>query len=103
MTEHHSMSPVVYDAANRELKTVRDYFAQRRVAVLDIAWQARITEGARIIPHQFLARIRWDGEPEEFLTTPADCAGTIVWLNERIPYELLHRRSEVLLRLAAGL
>src|SRR5574341_988108 len=96
------LSPVVYDAINRELRTVPDYFAQRHVSVLDIAWQGGVAEGAHITSGQLLARIIWDGEPEEPLTAPAGCVGTIVWLNEHIAYELLHRRSEVLLRLTVG-
>lgn len=102
MSENPSTSAVVYDAMNRELRTVRDYFAQRDEVVLNIKWQPGIEEGAQIAPGQLLAHIDWDGAPEEPLKAPSGCGGRIEWINGQIEYEKLDLRPEVLLRLEAS-
>lgn len=102
MSEKPSISPVVYDAMNRELRTVRDYFAQSDKEVLNIKWQPEIEEGAQIVPGQLLAHIDWTGGTKDPLEAPSGCGGRIEWINGQIEYEKLDLRPEVLLRLEAG-
>ncbi|MFQ6093869.1 MAG: hypothetical protein ACE5OR_14550 [bacterium] len=102
MSEKPSISPVVYDAMNRELRTVRDYFAQSDEEVLNIKWQPEIEEGAQIVPGQLLAHIDWSGGIKDPLEAPSGCGGRIEWINGQIEYEKLDLRPEVLLRLEAG-
>jgi hypothetical protein len=93
--------PVVYEAMNRELRTVRQYFMVRGIPE-DIPWEADIVEGDCIAPGKLLGHIIWASAPAEGLRAPAECAGRIEWIERRIPYEVLHRRSIPLLRLATG-
>ncbi len=102
MPENKNTSPVVYEAMNRELKTVKDYFAPIEVSVLGIEWEAGIEVGAEITPGQLLGYIVWDGPPKERLEAPEECEGTIEWKNGQIRYEFFHRQSQELLRLAAS-
>jgi hypothetical protein len=94
-------SPVVYDAMTRELRTVRQYFIDKGIPE-DIQWQADIVEGARLAEGKLLAHIIWTSPPAERLHAPAGCEGRIEWLNTRIAYEVMHRRSIILLRLDAS-
>lgn len=94
-------SSVSYDSTNRELRTVRKYFAAKDAAVLQIKWKEGIRKDARIKPGRILAHIIWDGLPAEPVRAPAGCEGTIESTNRRIRYEFLHRRVETLLRLKA--
>ena len=102
MSENPSTSPVVYDAMNRELRTVRDYFAEREEGVLNIKWEPGIEEGAQISPGQLLAHIDWSGGTKEPLEAPSGCGGRIEWINGQIAYEMLDLRPEALLRLEAS-
>lgn len=102
MSENRSTSPIVYDAMNRELRTVRDYFAERDEEVLNIKWQPGIEEGAQIAPGELLAHIDWSEGTKEPLEAPSGCGGRIEWINGQIEYEKLDLRPEVLLRLEAG-
>ncbi|NIO04334.1 MAG: hypothetical protein GTN74_06875 [Proteobacteria bacterium] len=99
MPRNPSDTPVVYDSANRELRTVRDYFAGRDEEVLNIKWEDGIEEDALISPDQCLAQIIWDGASREPIDAPAECSGVIGWINGRIEYETLDLKSQVLLRL----
>jgi hypothetical protein len=99
MPEDPSDAPVVYDAVNRELRTVSDYFAEKEEEVLTIRWEDGVEEGEQIASGQLLAHIIWDGAPEESLIAPAGCTGVIAWVNGQIEYEKLDLRPEVLLRL----
>jgi hypothetical protein len=94
-------SPVVYDAMNRELKTVRQYFIDKGIPE-DIQWEADIIEGARIEAGKPLGHINWVRPPAVRLHAPEGCEGRIEWLNTRIAYEVMHRRSIILLRLEAS-
>jgi hypothetical protein len=87
---------------NRELRTVRDYFAERDEEVLNIKWQPGIEEGAQIAPGELLAHIDWSGGTKEPLDAPSGCGGRIEWINGQIEYEKLDLRPEVLLRLEDG-
>jgi hypothetical protein len=102
MSEKPSISPVVYDAMNRELRTVRDYFVQRDEEVLNIKWQPGIEEGAKIVAGQLLAHIDWSGGTKDPVEAPSGCGGRIEWINGQIEYEKLDLRPEGLLRLEAG-
>jgi len=102
MPENQNTSPVVYEAMNRELKTVKDYFAHIGISVIGIEWEAEIEVGTEITPGQLLAYIVWDGPPKERLEAPVECGGRIEWKNGQIKYEWLHLESQVLLRLAAS-
>jgi hypothetical protein len=93
--------PVAYDALNRELRTVPQYFIVRGIPE-DIQWTADLVEGISIEPGKLLGHIIWASAPAEGLRAPAECEGEIVWINRRIPYEVMHRRSIPLLRLAAS-
>jgi hypothetical protein len=95
------MSPVVYDATTRELRTVRQYFIDHGIPE-DIQWQADVVEGASIEEGKLLAHIIWTSRPAQRLPAPVGCAGRIAWLNTRIAYEVMHRRSIILLRLATS-
>lgn len=91
--------PVAYDVLTRELKTVRQYFIVKGIPE-QIQWEADIVEGACIEPGRLLGHIIWASAPAEGLRAPAECVGRIEWINGRIPYEIMHRRSIPLLRLA---
>ncbi len=102
MPENKNTSPVVYEVMNRELKTVKDYFASIGVSVIGIEWEAGIKVGEKITPSQLLGYIVWDGPPKERLEAPAECEGRIEWKNGQIEYGWLHLQVQELLRLAAS-
>ena len=101
MPRNQTDSPVVYDAANRELKTRKDYFAQIDKPVIGIKWEKGIDVGAEIKPGQLLAQIVWDNATKTPIVAPSKCTGRIKSINGQIEYEWLHLQSQVLLRLAA--
>ncbi|MHC4695204.1 MAG: hypothetical protein ACYTFA_00525 [Planctomycetota bacterium] len=71
------MPAVVFDRANRELRTVRFHFADKREAVVRIRWEKGIKCGVEIEPKRPLGHILWrKSEPEPF-RAPAGCAGII--------------------------
>jgi hypothetical protein len=98
-----SGSPVVYETANRELRTRKDYFAQVGKPVIGIGWAEGICVGAEIKPGQIIAQIFWDDEDETNtpIEVPSKCAGRIELINGQIDYNWLHMDSQLLLRLAA--
>jgi len=100
MPGDQSDSSVVYEAANRELKTRKDYFAQVDKPVIGIEWGKGIDVGAEIRPGQLLAEIVWDDASKTPIEAPSKCTGRIEWKNGQIEYEWLHTESQVLLRLA---
>ena len=100
MPGDQSDSPVVYEAANRELKTRKDYFAQANKPVIGIEWAEGICVGAEIKPNQLLAQIVWDDATKTPIEAPSKCRGRIELINGQIEYEWLHLQSQVLLRLA---
>jgi hypothetical protein len=95
-------SPVVYEAANRELRTRKDYFAQVNKPVIGIELAEGICVGAEIKPGQLLAQIFWDDEDKTKtpIEAPSKCKGRIELINGQIEYEWLHLQSQVLLCLA---
>ncbi len=99
MDRDRNDSPVVYDAANRELRTVKDYFAAREGQVLSIKWENDIEEGEEISSGDHLAQIIWEGADEESIHAPPGCTGVIDWINGQIEYEKLDLKPQVLLRL----
>ena len=99
MPREKSSSPVVYEAANRELKTRKDYFAQIDKPVIGIEWAKGINVGAKIRSGQLLAEIVWDDASKTPIEAPYKCTGRIVWKNGQIEYEWLHKDSQVLVRL----
>lgn len=101
MANSLNTSPVVYEAGNRILRTVQEYFVQCDRAVIQIKWQPGIDAGRHVAPGQLLARIVWDGLPDEDMLAPAGCDGTIAWINQNIAYDLLHLAPIDLLGLAA--
>ena len=102
MARNQSNSPVIYEEANRELKTIKDYFANIGKPVIGIDWEEGIDVGTRIKSHQPLAQIVWDDDsPKTCISAPPKCAGRIDWKNGQIKYEWLHLQSQALLRLAA--
>ncbi len=101
MPGNQSNSPVVFEAANRELKTRKDYFAQIEKPVIGIEWEKGIDVGANIKSGQLLAQIVWDDATQTPILAPSKCTGTIDWKNGQIKYEWLHLQPQVLLRLAA--
>jgi hypothetical protein len=101
MPRDQSNSPVVYEAANRELKTRKDYFAQIHKSVIGIEWAEGIVVGAEIKPGQLLAEIVWDGGSKTPIKAPSKCEGKIKSKNGQIDYNWLHLQSQVLLWLAA--
>ena len=100
MPRDQSSSPVVYEAANRELKTRKDYFAQVDQPVIGIEWAKGIDAGAKIRSGQLLAEIVWDDASKTPIEAPSKCTGSVEWKNGQIEYEWLHQDSQVLLRLA---
>ena len=101
MPGNQSNSPVVYDAANRELKTIKDYFAQIEKPVIGIEWEKDIAVGAKIKSAQLLAQIVWGDATQTPILAPSKCTGRIDCQNGQIEYEWLHIQPQVLLRLAA--
>jgi hypothetical protein len=101
MPGNQSDSPVVFEAANRELKTRKDYFAQIEKPVIGIEWEKGIEVGANIKSGQLLAQIVWDDATQTPILAPSKCTGRIDWKNGQIEYEWLHLQPQTLLRLAA--
>ena len=101
MANKQSNSPVVYEAANRELKTRKDYFAQIDKPVIGIEWENGIAVGAEIKPGQLLARIVWDDATKTPIVASSKCAGRIELINGQIKYEWLHLQPQLLLGLVA--
>jgi hypothetical protein len=101
MCKNRSDSPVVYEAANHELKTRKDYFAQIGKPVIGIEWEEGIDVGAKIVSGQPLAQIVWDDTTNTPILAPFQCTGRIDWKNGQIEYEWLHLESQILLRLTA--
>jgi hypothetical protein len=101
MAKNKSDSPVVYEAANRELKTRKDYFAQIDKPVIGIEWEDGIAVGATIKAEQLLAQIVWDDATNTPIVAPSKCRGRIELINGQIKYEWLHLQSQLLLSLAA--
>jgi hypothetical protein len=101
MPRDQSNSPVVYEAANRELKTRKDYFAQIHKSVIGIEWAEGIVVGVEIKPGQLLAEIVWDDGSKTPIKAPSKCRGRIELINGQIEYEWLHKEPQLLLRLAA--
>lgn len=100
MPREQSDSPVVYEAANRELKTRKDYFAQIQKPVIGIEWAEGVEVGAEIKPGHLLAEIVWDDGSKTPMNAPSKCTGRIEWKNGQIEYEWLHKEPQLLLRLA---
>ena len=101
MPENQSDSPVVYEAANRELKTRKDYFAQIEKPVIGMEWEKGIEVGGKIKSGQLLAQIVWDDATQTPILAPSKCTGRVDWKNGQIEYEWLHLQPQALLRLAA--
>lgn len=93
---------VVYVPQTRELRTVPDYFAPRG-GVSTFRWRAAVREGNAIQAGQTLAEIVWERGGRDPFTAPSNCNGMIAIMNGDIAYERLGRRSELLLRLSAGI
>ena len=91
--------PVVYDAANQELRTVRFFFKSHNDIVLSIKWENGISAGANVQPNQKLAEIRWETQEPLDIIAPPGCNGTIEKSNRRIDLEKLAIDSERLLSL----
>ena len=87
------MVSVVFDEANRELRTVYPYFADSTCTVLAIRWMDGIKLKARIRKGTRLAEIEWDDGTREIISAPVGCSGIIRSRNRRIPYEDLHVKS----------
>ena len=101
MPGNQSDSPVVYEVANRELKTRKDYFAQIEKPVIGIEWEKDIAVGAKIKSGQLPGTNRLGRcDPNPYFS-PSKCTGRIDWKNGQIEYEWLHLQPQVLLRLAA--
>jgi hypothetical protein len=101
MPRDQSDSPVVYETANRELKTRKDYFAQIHRPVIGIEWAEDIGVGAEIKPGQLLAEIVWDDGSKTPIQAPPKCKGRIEFKSGQIDYDWLHMEPQLLLRLAA--
>jgi len=81
--------PVSYDHPNRELRTVRFYFADHDDSVLKIKWQPGIKVGSQIEAGQVLATILWDESEDVLIKAPAKCSGTIARRVVSFDYESL--------------
>jgi hypothetical protein len=102
MPGNESTMPVIYEAVNRELNTVKDYFAQAGISVLDIQWLQGVEENEDITAGRLLGHIIWANCPPVPLVAPEGCTGEIEWINGRIELEKLHLATQKLLRLKAG-
>jgi len=91
--------PVVYDAANQELRTVRFFFKEQPDIVLSIKWETGISAGAAVQPNQKLAEIRWEMQDPQDIIAPPGCNGIVEKTNRRIGLEKLAIDSERLLSL----
>ena len=102
MPKKKSDSPVVYETANRELKTKKDYFARIGKPVIGIEWEGNITVGAEVGKGQRLAHLVWDDGTKTPMDAPSNCTGRIEWKNGQVEYEWLHLEPQVVLRLGAA-
>jgi hypothetical protein len=94
----NGLSPVVYDAANRELRTVTAFFPPNDL-VVQIRWEDGISVNANVWPGLHLATIVWNSGRSAPMDAPAECTGRIIYQNRRILYEVLSEQSVSLLRL----
>ena len=92
-------SPVVYETANQELRTVRFFFKAQTDVVLSIKWETGISAGATVQPNQKLAEIRWEMQDPQDIVAPPGCNGIVEKTNRRIDIEKLAIDSERLLSL----
>ena len=99
MNGNNPHSPVVFDKANRELRTVRFFFRKEDDVVLSIKWEAGVHAGTAVQPQQKLAQIRWEMQDPQDIVAPPGCSGTVEKTNRRIAYEKLARDSQLLLSL----
>ena len=93
------MPAVVFDKANRELRTVRFHFADKGEAVVKISWEPGIRRRVEIVSGQLLARIEWRRSGVAEVLAPKACNGTIQRTNRRVAYDKLRRESVLLLAL----
>ena len=93
------MAAVTYDRANRELRTVRFHFADKREAVVKISWERDVKRGAQITVGQHLATIEWRKSDPEVIRAPAACTGTIERKTRVFQYDKFRRHSVLLLAL----
>ncbi len=93
------MPAVSFDKLNRELRTVRSYFKNKRESVLKIKWERGISRGTTIKAGQLLAKIEWRKSGLEDIRAPRGCAGTIGRTNRSIPPIKLKKESFGLLYL----
>jgi hypothetical protein len=94
----NGLSPVVYDVANRELRTVTGFFPPNDL-VVQIRWEDAVSVNANVRPGQLLATIVWNSGRSAPITAPAGCTGRITYQNRKILYEVLSEQSLTLLRL----
>lgn len=99
MNGTHTHTPVVYETANQELRTVRFFFREQNDMVLSIQWEPGIRAGTVIQPNQKLAVIKWEMQAPQDIVAPPGCNGTIEKTNRRIDYGVLTSDSERLLSL----
>ena len=93
------MPAVIFDKANRELRTVRFHFRTKRESVLKIHWEPGISRGATIKAGQPLAKIEWRKSGFEEIRAPNGCAGTVERKKRKIPLLELKKESYCLLQL----
>ena len=92
--------PVVYDAANQELRTVRFFFKEQSEIALSIKWENGMKAGTAVQPSQKLAEIRWESQAPMAIIAPPGCNGVVEKTNRRIDFEKLDINSERLLSLS---
>jgi len=90
---------VVYDSANKTLRSNKNYFSNRPKKVNKIDWRPEISVGAHISSGATLATVFYIGGATEPLNAPAGCDGKITILHEDILYEVVHEEAVDLLEL----
>jgi len=89
-----SKNPVSFDADNRQLRSVKAFFADAENGVINFSWNPTVKNGAVIAKDRLLFTIRWDGDEEEEVRAPAGCAGTVIRTNRQgVDYDLLGTKA----------
>jgi hypothetical protein len=75
---------VTFNTTNKMLRSVPGAFGKRPHPASNWIWKPQIDPGVVIESGTQLADVQWENDSMDAIVAPEDCAGKILWLNERI-------------------
>ena len=93
---------VTYNTATKMLSSVPTAFGERPYPASNWIWKSQIDLGVEIQAGTELADVQWEDDSMDVIVAPENCAGKILWLNEKIDVpnlSLSFARPQDLLRL----